>query len=236
MKTALIAAEGYGTRFFGYKNPSGKGFIDLNGKSLFSYVVSGLKKYGIEKIVIAANKNNWKRYLAFEHMIDTEIFIGKELKGVIYLTYALESKLPEQYFLLYCHQPITSSHLNTQSQKNRKKSIGVSIYSEYEEKKRIPVVINDDGTVKFLRDDERSIEGYIGAPYIVIGSEMARLGKSDDFKHWSGYYIKKASKEGIPIIGTIADMPPEIDFPNQFPKLAKTLISDKFRFHSLSCS
>jgi len=203
--------------------------IELNGESLFSYVVSGLIEGGIEKLVIAANKDNWRRYSQFEQFIDTDIFIDTELKGSAYLAYALESKLPSQYFFVYCHHPITSNHLNSQRVRHKDNSMGVSVFSDYEETKQIPIIFDSEGNVKFIGSKGTENDGYIGAPFILIGNEFAKLAKDDNFQHWPGYYMQKASKGGIKIIGTVADMPPEIDFHHQFQLVVANFSDDRFR-------
>ena len=222
MTQALIAAAGIGKRFFENPNGLGKQFIEINGKPLIEYVIEDLIKKGVTKILIVANKNNHRLFVPFENKVDLSIVIDKELKGVSYYPYLLEDKLPEQYFYVYGHQPITPQHLQGLENITQKQETGVSVYQTYEKNKRISVDIMETAELDFCKG--KYPQKYIGAPYLLFAPPFIKLSRDDQFRNWLGYYIKQAAlKLNLKVKGILASMPPEMDFKYQLPSLIEFL-------------
>ncbi|MBI1934804.1 NTP transferase domain-containing protein [Candidatus Woesearchaeota archaeon] len=198
MRESLLAAAGHGKRYFGHDDPFGKAFIELGGKPLLHYITRELRQAGIERLVIAANEENFGRFKILEKDFEIFIYIDRELKGPFCYPYVLEGRLPYQYHMLYGHQPVSADHLIAQDMVSDADSIVASFYKKYGEKFRVPAKLGIDSTVTFVERESEG-EGFIGGPFIIIGPQMSRIVKDDNFQHKPAYYIKKAAESGTSI-------------------------------------
>ena len=216
MDTALLAAAGQGTRYFGYPSLVGKSHITVNGKPLFEYLVEPLRHAGIEKLVIHSNIGCERNFGCFEPFFDVVVYGEPNFPEVTYIPYAWENRLPEHYLFLFGHQPIHVSHLAKLLRLTGESSMGTSVYPDYKILERVPVNLRDEGDIEFIEDSLGKNVKYIGAPYFIHGPVFARLVRDDNFKHWSGHYIRKSHQEGTNVKGLQSEMLPEFDYPWQW--------------------
>lgn len=223
MNTALLAAAGKGSRYFGYPHETGKSHIRVFGYPLFTYLLPELRKAGIERIVINVNRGHESDFKSFERFFDVSFHVEPVRDTTSFLPYILEDRLPSQYFFVYGHQPILASHLERQASITDGSSMSVSLYDWYEESKQLPVVLDSSNRIRFVDPTIEQRVAFIAVPWILLGPEFAKLARDDDFRHWPGYYMKEAQSRGIPITGVQAEMPVEFDFPWQLPSVEEFL-------------